>query len=47
MNSVVSSVLFLLILSGCDNKAQPVEEMPQEIPQQQYEKGHIDTHSTE
>lgn len=47
MKSVISSVLFLLMLSGCDNKAQPVEETPEEIPQQQYEKGRIDTHSTE
>jgi hypothetical protein len=36
-----------MMLSGCENKAEPVEEIPEEIPQQQYEKGHIDTHSTE
>jgi hypothetical protein len=39
--------VLLLMLSGCDNKAQPVEEVPEEIPQEKYEKGHIDTHSTE
>ena len=48
MKSVVSSLFLLLALSGCDNKAEAVvEEETQVEPQEQYEQGHIETHSTE
>jgi len=46
---MVSSLFILLMLSGCDNKAEAVveEEETQVEPQEQYEQGHIETHSTE
>ena len=48
MKNVVSSLFALFILSGCDNKAEPVvEEETQVAPQEQYEQGKIETHSTE
>ena len=48
MKNVISSLFILLILSGCDNKAEAVvENEPQVEPQEQYEQGHIETHSTE
>lgn len=48
MRSVVSSLFVLLLLSGCEeNKAEPVEDEPVVTPQQQYEQGKIETHSTE
>ena len=48
MKNVASSLFALFILSGCDNKAEPVvEEETQVAPQEQYEQGHIETHSTE
>ena len=47
MKSVVSSFFVLLVLSGCENRAEPVEEEAPSAPQQQYERGHIETHSTE
>lgn len=48
MKNVVSSLFVLYMLSGCDNKAEPiVEEERQTAPQEQYEQGHIETHSTE
>jgi len=38
-----------VLLCGCDNKAEPVEDNANVTPQQQqqYERGHIETHSTE
>ncbi len=47
MKSLVSSFLIVLILSGCDNRAEPVEDETKVPPQQQYERGQIETHSTE
>lgn len=48
MKNVISSLALLFILSGCDNKAEAVvEDEPQVEPQEQYEQGHIETHSTE
>ncbi|MGB5965239.1 MAG: hypothetical protein WBF77_08785 [Sulfurimonadaceae bacterium] len=47
MKNVVSSLFVLLILSGCENRAEPVEEETQVAPQEQHEQGHIETHSTE
>ncbi len=47
IKNAVSSFFLLLILSGCDNKAEPVEEETPSTPQEQYEQGHIETHSTE
>ena len=47
MKNVVGSFLIVLILSGCENKAEPVEEEIKAAPQQQYEHGKIETHSTE
>ena len=48
MKNVVSSLFALLILSGCDNKAEPVDEsMDIQPKQEQYKQGKIDTHSTE
>ena len=48
MKNVISSLFILLILSGCDNRAETIiEDEPQVEPQEQYEQGHIETHSTE
>jgi hypothetical protein len=47
MRSAVSSFFVLLILSGCENRAEPVENEAKVVPQQQYERGRIETHSTE
>jgi uncharacterized lipoprotein NlpE involved in copper resistance len=47
MKSAVSSFLIVLILSGCENKAEPVKDETKVAPQQQYEQGKIETHSTE
>ena len=48
MKNVLSSLFILLILSGCDNKTEAVaEEEIQVEPQEQYEQGKIETHSTE
>jgi len=49
MKNVVKSSLFIvLMLCGCDNKAEPVgDETLQPLPQEQYERGKIETHSTE
>ena len=48
MKNVVSSLFVLLLLSSCDNKAEPVDEsMDTQLKQEQYKQGKIDTHSTE
>jgi len=47
MKNLVSSCLIVLILSGCDNRAEPVEDEANITSQQQYEHGKIETHSTE
>ena len=47
IKNAVSSFFLLLILSGCENRAEPVDEETQVTPQEQYEQGHIETHSTE
>lgn len=47
IKNAVSSFLLVLILSGCENRAEPVEEETPNTPQEQYEQGHIETHSTE
>lgn len=48
MKNVVSSLFFLLLLSGCENKAEPVlDDGTQSVPQEQHEQGKIETHSTE
>ncbi len=48
MRNVTSSLFILLMLSGCDNRTEAVaEEKIQVEPQEQYEQGHIETHSTE
>lgn len=47
-NAVKSSLFIVLMLCGCDNKAEPVgDETLQPLPQEQYERGKIETHSTE
>ena len=48
MQNIVSSLFVLLLLSGCDNKAEPIDESIDTKPQQeQYQQGNIDTHGTE
>ena len=48
MKNVISSLFLLLLLSGCDNKAKAIVEEELEVaPQEQYEQGKIETHSTE
>lgn len=47
MKSVASSFFLVLLLSGCDHKAQPLDEENMTAPQEQYEQGKIETHSTE
>ena len=48
MKNVISSLFLLALLSGCDNKAEAVVEEELEVaPQEQYEQGKIETHSTE
>ena len=58
MKNIVSSLFVLLLLSGCDNRAEPIEDETQVVPQEhmdekempplkQYERGRIETHSTE
>lgn len=58
MKSIASSLFVLLLLSGCDNRAEPIEDETQVVPQEhmdkkempplkQYERGRIETHSTE
>ena len=48
MKNAISSLFLLALLSGCDNKAEAVVEEEIEVtPQEQYEQGHIETHSTE
>jgi len=48
MKNVVSSLFALLILSGCDNKAEPVDEsMDTQPKQEQYKQGKIDTHGSD
>ncbi len=49
MKNVVSSLFLLLLLSGCENRTEPVEmeDETQMPPLEQYEQGHIETHSTE
>ena len=48
IKNVISSLSLLFILSGCDNKAEAISEEEIEIaPQEQYEQGKIETHSTE
>ena len=48
MKNVVSSLFVLLVLSGCDNKAEPIDESMDIQPQQeQYKQGKIDTHGSD
>ncbi len=48
MKNVISSLFLLALFSGCDNKAEAVVEDETPIaPQEQYEQGKIETHSTE
>ncbi|MCJ7765768.1 MAG: hypothetical protein MUP09_07490 [Thiovulaceae bacterium] len=47
MKSVISSFFIVVLLSGCDNRAEPVEDEAVVAPQQQHERGQIDTHGTD
>lgn len=48
IKSVISSLFLLALFSGCENKAEAISEEEVEVaPQEQYEKGKIETHSTE
>ena len=48
IQNIASSLFILFMLCGCDNRAEPiVEEEEQIAPQEQYEQGHIETHSTQ
>lgn len=48
MKSVISSFFIVVFLSGCDNRAEPVEDEAVVAPQQQqHERGQIDTHGTD
>ena len=48
IKNVISSLFILLILSGCDNKAEQMDEsMDTQTQQEQYKQGKIDTHGTE
>ncbi len=48
MKNAVASLFVLLMLSACDNKAEPVDESINAQPQhEQYEQGKIDTHGSE
>lgn len=44
MKTLFSSIMLLFFLSGCDEKAEPIDSLPEEGPQEQHEKGYIDTH---
>jgi len=47
IKNVVSSLFLLLLLTACENRAQPVEEEVDVQNQEQFQQGNIATHSEE
>jgi len=41
---LLKSMLVLLFLWGCEQKAEPIDSVPESAPQEEHEKGYIDTH---